>query len=383
MIASGCTLDELLTMGEHMFHNPVILVDASQYVIATSSSALHSSDSPDWKRLMEQKSLPEERLKLFNQAHSDTFTRTGVFVLPADYFPTSSYCKHVFINSERFATIILPELEKLPAKSSSHLLEIFAPFLEQWVQNNLAEDSSYHLTSYFARSLDGSPDSVGELARRLSLFGWEPSAPKQILVAAVISEQFHFDAHLSRILTAEIHGVYAIPYQKRLVVLCNLELMDYGQFIRAFKEIMRKNNYYGAVSFPFTDLGKIAEAYRQSLTAQKDGVPESGRLYECRRSAMKYITGVVQSHTDSSLLHPVLEQIISYDRSHKTKYYETLFCFLRNERSHQLASKELFIHRNTLFLRLEKIQSLWQLDLDDPDERFYLLYSFFQQEYQS
>lgn len=78
---------------------------------------------------------------------------------------------------------------------------------------------------------------------------------------------------------------------------------------------------------------------------------------------------------------PALTAIKEHDRQYKTEYYRTLFCFLRNERRHRPTAEELFIHRNTLFQRLERLQALWPLDLDDNEERFYLLFSFYQDQY--
>lgn len=382
MISSECSLSELLTMGEHIFKNPLHIVDATQFLIASSASNHNLSYPGVWADYLEKRSAPEEQLKQFNQAYRDTFGRIGVFHLPDKYFPTSSYCKNIFINNERFATVILVEQTPLPEESTTHLMELFVPFLKRWIENNLAEDSSYNLTSHFARSLDGSPDAIPSLARRLSLFGWEENCPKQIYVASVISEQFHFDAHLSRLLTSDTGGLYAIPYQKKLVLLCNLDLISDSSSFRSYLEdTFRSNHYYASCSFPFTDLNNIPQAFQQAQLALAEGSPESGRIYECRQIAMKYISSIVLSHADIDLLHPVIDQMAFYDAAHKTSFYHTLFSYLKNERNHQRTSEELFIHRNTLFLRLNKITALWDLDLENPEERFYLLYSFYQREY--
>lgn len=383
MISSGCTLSELLTMGELIFRNPLHMVDATQFLIASSASSADQSYPGIWKDYLEKQSAPEEILKSFNQAYRDTFRQTNVFHLPDDYFPTSSYCKNIFINNERFATVILIEQTPLPAESTCHKMELFVPFLEQWIKYNLASDSSYNNTSHFARSLDGSPGAIPSLDRRLSLFGWEKDCLKQIIIASVVSEHFHFDAHLSRLLTSEDNGVYAIPYQEKIVLLCNLDLIrNIHTFLEHLKDTFLANNYYAASSFSFRQIDQIPQAFQQAQLAMKKGTSRAGQIYECKNIAMQYITAIVRSHSDTNLLHPLLDQLSAYDTAHRTSFYETLFCYLRNERNHQKTSEELFIHRNTLFLRLNKITSLWDLSLDDAEERFYLLYSFYQREYE-
>lgn len=154
-----------------------------------------------------------------------------------------------------------------------------------------------------------------------------------------------------------------------------------ASFHSYLKDTFQPNHYYAACSFPFTELSNIPSAFHQAKLTLAEGHPESGQIYDCRQIAMKYISSIVLSHADIGLLHPVLEQMANYDATHKTSLYQTLFSYLKNERNHQRTSEELFIHRNTLFLRLNKITALWNLDLENPEERFYLLYSFYQQEY--
>jgi DNA-binding PucR family transcriptional regulator len=73
---------------------------------------------------------------------------------------------------------------------------------------------------------------------------------------------------------------------------------------------------------------------------------------------------------------PALQFLRNYDKEKGTDYYNTLRCYLQCERSIPRASSALIIHRTTLEYRLEKIQNLIHLDLEDMDLRLYLLLSF-------
>ncbi|MCU6762613.1 carbohydrate diacid transcriptional activator CdaR [uncultured Roseburia sp.] len=376
-IQSGCTLSQLLNLGEAMLHRPIIIVDSSQYLIAQSSSAAQMPFEDIWKNNDGLQSAPADILMQFNQAHQDSFYKKSVFLLPADFFPHPSCCRHIFLDDERMATLIVLLDEECPPDHLPHLLELFAAHAASWIQSNISEDSSYHFVSFFARSLDGNENALAPLLHRLTLFGWKENCQKQIYVITALSEQFHFDAHLSRMLSDDSSGVYAIPYQKRIVVLLNCDLIKPEDFVKRLIFLMEKNNYYGAASFPFQDVCHIAEAYHQVLSALSQASPKKGRLFYCRDNAVKYITDIVNKHTSGNILHPVPALIRSYDKTYHTAFYDTLFCFLKNERNHQKTASELYIHRNTLFMRLSKIQTLWQLNLEDAQERFYLLYSFY------
>ena len=60
----------------------------------------------------------------------------------------------------------------------------------------------------------------------------------------------------------------------------------------------------------------------------------------------------------------------------KTELYRTLKVYLELERNVLQTAKTLFIHRSTLFYRLERIQKLADVDYEDARERLVLQLSF-------
>ena len=169
-----------------------------------------------------------------------------------------------------------------------------------------------------------------------------------------------------------------MSYRNQLVILCNLDMLDYEDFTQTLCAIMTDNHCCGASSISFSELERLVNFYQQALTAVEHSPQIPGELYRCQDEAMRMITNIVDKAISTALIHPAIPAIKAHDLAHKTDYCRTLFCFLKNERRHQLTAEELFIHRNTLFLRLEKIQELWPIDLNDTEERFYLLFSFYQ-----
>ena len=59
----------------------------------------------------------------------------------------------------------------------------------------------------------------------------------------------------------------------------------------------------------------------------------------------------------------------SYDKEHGTSYCETLLEYLNCERNAVATANALYLHRNTLRNRLNKIDSIIGTDLDDVNER--------------
>lgn len=64
------------------------------------------------------------------------------------------------------------------------------------------------------------------------------------------------------------------------------------------------------------------------------------------------------------------------DKLQNTEYMKTLRVYLEHNLNTVQSAKALFIHRSTFLYRLERMKSILETDLEDPDELFYLNLSF-------
>lgn len=382
-ISAGYSLPVLLKRAAEVFPAPIMIVNAAQILVAQSADLSEVIAPEDWNNVVENYSLPEEKLKQFNQVYKDTFYTKGLMTIPPGFFPTKSYCIHILVNEERLGTVILKAPHGDHTKGTLHLLEMFASLVQTWIQSDEGNALDFRLTSNFAYALEGKPGALSALRRQLSLFEWDTDCKKQLFVVTASKGRVPFDIRVSWKLAKENLGIFALLYQGKLVFLCNLDMLSYEDLAQSLCSILKENNCYGASSIPFTQLDQLFTAYQQVLTAAEHSPQQPGMLYRCQDAAMRMITNIVDKAISTALIHPALAALKAHDLAHKTDYCQTLFCFLKNERRHQQTAEELFIHRNTLFLRLEKIQELWPLDLSDAEERFYLLFSFYQDRYSS
>ena len=60
-----------------------------------------------------------------------------------------------------------------------------------------------------------------------------------------------------------------------------------------------------------------------------------------------------------------------YDENNNSEYYTTLKTYLANNMQPVLTAKKLFIHRTTLLYRMEKMESLFHIDLKNPEKRIF------------
>jgi DNA-binding PucR family transcriptional regulator len=74
--------------------------------------------------------------------------------------------------------------------------------------------------------------------------------------------------------------------------------------------------------------------------------------------------------------HPALSVLSQYDLKKGTELYRTLQAHLRCSGNLKMTAAELFIHRNSLTYRMERIVELTGIDLSDSYTRFLLLASY-------
>ena len=124
-------------------------------------------------------------------------------------------------------------------------------------------------------------------------------------------------------------------------------------------------------SYPLQGISNLFYQYRQARISCHQN---KTFFYDCALDVL--ISFSAPADFRRLALHPVLHQIITYDQENNTCFYEILRTYLHCERNCALTAQQLFIHKNTLAYRLEKMKRLFHLDLDNPYEREYLLISF-------
>ena len=63
-----------------------------------------------------------------------------------------------------------------------------------------------------------------------------------------------------------------------------------------------------------------------------------------------------------------LGPLAEYDRAHESALLETLDVLTQKHGSRKLAAEALYLHRNTMAHRIQKIQEILNTDLDDMEE---------------
>jgi len=78
----------------------------------------------------------------------------------------------------------------------------------------------------------------------------------------------------------------------------------------------------------------------------------------------------------TGMLSSAFDALFEYDQKHETELLKTLYVYLQQERNSVQTAQLLYIHRNTLLNRLERIKQQCSINLDDYKERLYFVLSY-------
>ncbi|KIR02246.1 hypothetical protein P261_01061 [Lachnospiraceae bacterium TWA4] len=179
-----------------------------------------------------------------------------------------------------------------------------------------------------------------------------------------------------------LEGSFTFPYEKNILILVNLSINGerLTDYMSKLSVIIREGLFMAGISNVYDDFCETPGYYRQAQIALEYGMKSGGMLWQFyfKDFPMQYITDMATWElTANELCSDRLLALKKYDENNSSNLFNTLDIYLKNERNAMKTSRELYIHRSTLLYRLEKINDILQLDLDDADTRLYLSLSYY------
>ncbi len=161
-----------------------------------------------------------------------------------------------------------------------------------------------------------------------------------------------------------------IVHDQGYLVAC-VNISKNNQYHEQLKQISVKYELQYGYSFVFEGLDKINHMKRQSLVAiRKNKIDFLDTAFDTMIDNLDDLDFIV------TCIHPSLRVLREFDRENHTQLGQTLRSFLQCERSWIETSRKIFVHRNTIVSRINKIHETCSLNLDNPQEREYILFSF-------
>ena len=268
----------------------------------------------------------------------------------------------------RDAPLPKSRIDLLPAVS--HMMSLEMQKDDAYLLNRSAY-YSHLLTQLFDGTLPYQ-DNVA-LARRFALFGYEMR--HFIRIAYVdLSYEYHDPAQIETIarqIGQTAHNAIYVVKEEAVVLFMTLDVFD-DRDVNVEDHlgfIARKNGARIGISSIFTDASRAPEYLAEAKRALATGMRMNPARYVTAFDNVRMFDLFSQVRNKSELnsyRYPPLMMLASYDERHGTHLVRTLYVWLQDVAHPMKTCEELFIHKNTLYYRIDKIREVMGVDPKDP-----------------
>ena len=115
------------------------------------------------------------------------------------------------------------------------------------------------------------------------------------------------------------------------------------------------------ISDQFDKIQEASYAFRQAEIAANYGAEEEEKqIHYFRDNVYRYVAGELQKELPlKAICEPDIYRIAQYDKEHETAYLKTLRSYLEYGHNVTRAAVALYIHRNTMIYRIERMKELF------------------------
>lgn len=180
----------------------------------------------------------------------------------------------------------------------------------------------------------------------------------------------------------KISGSYTCYYKEHIYMIVNLThgKLSSEDLRMKMAYIIREGLMHMGVSNLFRDIYNFPVYLQQAMITLRYSEKNNSTIWynEFETYVLEYwMSEGIGKLTKNSIIPPELEVLRNYDIQNGTQLLETLKIYLESERNSTLTSRILKIHRSTLPYRLNHINGLTDLNLEDYNTRLYLMMGFY------
>lgn len=164
-------------------------------------------------------------------------------------------------------------------------------------------------------------------------------------------------------------------YQNGLLLIATFEKLEPIQMQKKAESLLRMINadpeeYYIGISNLHTNLNELGVGINESLFAEKSGEVFPGNSFYFKDIGIfSMLIPFSKDPWTQDFYERMVKPIQSYDEKYRTELFETAVKFIEHDGIVAKAAEALFLHKNTIRYRINKIKEL--LHMEDSELNFY------------
>ena len=376
LLTSGAMLQDLFDASQEILGQPAFLLDPYQRHLAhTSNYGIGDVDEP-WDYILQQGSCDMEFLLRFNATDPERIRRKGIYTYDPSLFPHKAYHYNFSLQGNFLGSATIIALSDPMTEGALNCFSLFCTYVQKWFEIHIQEQQSLILDAQLRTVISDANASPQDLCRRLLLLGWQKTDNLIFLKLDALLEAYNIHTHLCHSLRIAFPHILAVTTELSVCLLCNLSQSSLEETCQSLIPWLQNSKYYATFGKCFTLSDSIYHHYRFVSITSQYVEKEAGHIYDGTKHVLPYLFSQLKSTAIPTVLHPALQLLKEYDAKHHTEFYETLYFYLKKERSIADTARTMNLPRNTLLYRLKRLEELTGETLDDDMERLHLLLSY-------
>ncbi len=384
-LIKGRGLKYIVQLGSEILGNPIILMDSSFKLLATSTS--REVADPSWNEMVSLGYCPQKYITEFKRQKNTQKVVDSQLPVFIDHDSLKSLRKivgKIIIRDTIVGYLTVFENDQDLKEEDIEITRLLCDVVSSEMQKNKNfENFSGVMYEYLITDLlDEKFDNRKIVKERVKSLQWDQPQDFYLITADIPKSDitFYHVEYLKRTVESFLPYCKPIYYDENLCVLLNLKKPQELDSIKSsLAKLFKENNLTAGMSLRFADIMDIKKYYEQSKNALRVGrvLKRHDYLYDYDEL---YIYELLTLAGDKSNLedfcHPGLFKILAYDKANGTDYYNTLHTYLIHGKNKIRTAEALYVHRNTMVHRINKISEITGMNLEDGEDCYKLFLSY-------
>lgn len=372
-------LNYIINISSKLLKNPIILVDSSFKILAHSD--IEYITEPFWIRNINLGYCSYEFISEVNKIKSFKNAPNSIdpFLVMCKESPIKKLVSKVLIDGNLVGyVVILENIEKF-TNTTYEIIKI----LSNVISEELKKDQVYrnlHGLRYENLLIDILEESIiDETALEERMKSINCSFGNKLCLLVLDISKYNLKENKSNFLKQSIETLFlnykSIFYKEHVLIILDLDDEKKLEDIidKDVISFLQKHDIVLVISNFFSHILDLNKHYKQAM--------KSINIIH-----MLEINGNIFHHDDLIFYHLLKDmsedfelmdycsqsvyKLLEYDMKNNTKYYLTLKTYIEEDKNAIKTADKLFVHRNTINYRLNKIKEIMDVDLDNGDELF-------------
>ncbi len=303
-------------------------------------------------------------------------------LITREHLALPAIMQDVIINGSTVGRIILFQVHKRLDERDMSLMTVFVNIIRQALIHNpkLYDIHSQFIDTTLSGLLTGKPIKDAAIFSLLQIWDWNVQDAYFCLAAKLPLNDKDTSSLTTLALTISrtIQCNCYLIHDDAIIFIINLTSAKTTRdvHLKLLLPVLRDNLLKAGISTIFHDFRKLRQYYIQALAGLQTGMRlnPSSWYFRFENYSLPYLANQLLKDMEPETLYPEsLHSLIALDRQKNQQYIYILKTWLSCNMNISETARKLYMHRNTLLYKLEKIKEIMGNTLENYESRIFLM----------